>query len=81
MTKPPAKKENLGWNSYDDEEEEPHIIHENDIPLGNYNVSIAYSLIDAEVLLHQGERGDDSDGKLLKTKVLNHLTDENGNLI
>ena len=51
---------------------------ENGVCIGNFNLSLTDSLINAEVLLHQGKADDSS---LFKAQVVLRLTDENGNLI
>ena len=71
-------KIDVKWTNYEDDENEPRTIPENGVPLDNFNVSLTDALINAEVLLHQGE---DNSEPLVKARVLKHLTDENGNLI
>ena len=71
-------KINNDWTTYEDDETKPRTIPENDIQLNHFNVSLTDALINAEVLLHQGE---DNTKLLIKARVLKHLTDENGELI
>ena len=46
--------------------------------MDNFNVSLTDALINAEVLLHQGEK---DSGPLVKVRVLRHIIDDNGNII
>ena len=66
------------WIPYKDYEKRYHKMPENYVCLDKFDISLTDSLINAEVLLHQGEA---DDGSLVKALVIRHLTDENGNLI
>ena len=77
MNKSYIKARNSRWTVYEDDDEVPRTIPENDVSLDNFNVSLTDALINAEVLLHQGE----DSAPLVKARVLKHLTDENGNII
>ena len=81
LNKPPVVQEDIEWNPYKDDEQEARVILKNDVKLGKLHISLANSLINAEVLLHQGKEGNGSDGPIIKARVLCHLTDDNGNFV
>lgn len=62
-------------------EEQPCIIPEKNVKLGIFNAALADGVSNEEELIHQGKKGDDSDGPLVKAGVLCLLTDENGNIV
>ena len=78
MNMPTLKSSDDEWIPYESDETEPRMMPENDIQMTHFNVSLTDALINAEVMLHQGE---DNSGPLVKARVLKHLTDENGNFI
>lgn len=79
MNKSKIKTSWSKWTPYDDDNEaEPRSIPENDVPLDSFNVSLPDALINAEVLLHQGEK---KSGPFVKVRFCRHLTDNNGNII
>lgn len=80
MKNHPVSQNELEWNPYKDEEEEPHFILEIDVKLRKFEVVVADSLFNAEIFFHHGKRGDDLKCLLVKARVLDHLTDENVNL-
>ena len=66
------------WIPKEEDATKPHTMPDNDICLDNFNVSLTYSLVNDEVLLHRVEADDEP---LVKARVIRHLTEKNGNLI